>query len=98
MFFDTHTHMFFDTHTHARTHARTHTHTHTHTLHTHTHTHAHTLHTHTHTHCGFVMGNIVSVSYKQGSQETVDTALALAQAYANTGREEAEGGTSDMLL
>lgn len=32
-------------------------------------------------------------SYKQGSQETVDTALALAQAYANTGREEAEGLT-----
>lgn len=31
-------------------------------------------------------------SYKQGSKETVDTALALAQAYANTGREEAEGG------
>nr|KAG5707294.1 hypothetical protein BaRGS_000068 [Batillaria attramentaria] len=35
--------------------------------------------------------DVATANYKQGSQETVDTALALAQAYANTGREEAEG-------
>jgi hypothetical protein len=29
-------------------------------------------------------------SYKYASEEIVDTALALAQAYATTGREEAE--------
>ncbi|XP_025082042.1 tetratricopeptide repeat protein 23-like [Pomacea canaliculata] len=41
--------------------------------------------------------DIATVNYKQGSKETVDTALALAQAYANTGREEAEGSAESYL-
>lgn len=41
--------------------------------------------------------DVATANYKQGSRETVDTALALAQAYANTGREEAEGSAESYL-
>ncbi|XP_070178706.1 tetratricopeptide repeat protein 23-like isoform X4 [Littorina saxatilis] len=41
--------------------------------------------------------DVATANYRQGSQETVDTALALAQAYANTGREEAEGSAESYL-
>ena len=36
--------------------------------------------------------------YKYASEEIVDTALALAQAYASTGREEAESMFSLLIV
>ncbi|KAJ8311918.1 hypothetical protein KUTeg_010525 [Tegillarca granosa] len=38
-----------------------------------------------------------SASYKEGNPELVDTALAVAQAYANTGDEDAEGSAETYL-
>ncbi|KAL8559959.1 hypothetical protein ACOMHN_041430 [Nucella lapillus] len=41
--------------------------------------------------------DVASANYKEGSQQTVDTALALAQAYASTGKDEAEGSAESYL-
>ena len=37
-----------------------------------------------------ILIDLLCFSYKDASVELIDTALALAQAYASTGREEAE--------
>ncbi|XP_053390845.1 tetratricopeptide repeat protein 23-like [Mercenaria mercenaria] len=41
--------------------------------------------------------SIAAANYKYASEEIVDTALALAQAYASTGREEAESSAESYL-
>ncbi|KAL4216790.1 TeTratriCopeptide repeat [Mactra antiquata] len=41
--------------------------------------------------------SIAAANYKDASEELVDTALALAQAYATTGREEAESSAESYL-